>query len=313
MKDVVVLIATYNGQAYLREQLESIFNQTYQDFRVVIHDDGSTDDTVNILNEYYEKYPDRIELIYENRCGSAKSNFMFLLGEVEADYYFLCDQDDVWLPQKMENTLRAMKQLDSTKDQAPTAVFTDMYVVDKDLNKLSDSFIRYIGRAPENVAYTQILIDNPAAGTTMCINKALRDIAISKKGINWDNVPMHDAWLLEIAALFGRIHFVDEPLVYYRQTGYNTMGANTERTVDKVTRNLIDVHKGIFEKKKAFINEARVFAREILKLENIPEDKLKVLSSFVNIGTKSKLSRIKFYRENNFTRAHHNIWMRLWV
>ena len=117
----------------------------------------------------------------------------------------------------------------------------------------------------------------------MCINRALRDIAISKKTINWENIPMHDSWLLELAAIFGKIGYVDESLVYYRQTGYNTMGASTESTIDKIGRNIEETNKGFLEKKKAFINEARVFAREVLKLENIPEDKLKVLSNFVNI------------------------------
>ncbi|WP_294241521.1 glycosyltransferase family 2 protein [Pseudobutyrivibrio sp.] len=312
MKNIVVLLATYNGSQYLREQLDSIFAQSFQDFRLVVHDDESTDDTAAIINEYYEKYPDRIEIIYGNRLGSAKANFIYLLNKSEADYYFLCDQDDVWLPDKMQKMMDAMMETVSGDDTVPAAVFTDMYVVDDKLSIMSDSFIRYIGRSPKNIAYTQILIDNPAAGTAMCINRSLRDIAISKKSINWEYVPMHDAWLLELAAIFGEIKYIDEPLVYYRQTGYNTMGAETETTMDKIRRNMEDT-KGLIEKKKAFINEARSFAREVLKLENIPEDKLKVLSDFVNISTRPKLFRIKFYREKNFTRAHHNLWMRLWV
>lgn len=313
MKKVVVLLATYNGQQYLREQLDSIFNQTFQDFRLVIHDDDSSDESPEIIQEYYEKYPDRVEIIYGQRCGSAKANFLYLMDMVEADYYFLCDQDDVWLPEKMEKMMGTMAETVDGNEAKPVAVFSDMFVVDANLSIMDSSFIRYIGRSPKNIAYTQILIDNPAAGTAMCINKSLRDIAISKKSINWEYVPMHDAWLLELAAIFGTVSYVDEPLVYYRQTGHNTMGASTESTLDKIGRNIDDANKGFLGKKKAFINEARAFAREVLKLENIPEDKLKVLSDFVNIGTKTKLSRIRFYRENNFTRAHHNIWMRLWV
>jgi rhamnosyltransferase len=313
MKNVVVLLATYNGQQYLREQLDSLFSQTFQDFRLVVHDDDSTDDTVKILKEYYEKYPDRVEIIYGQRCGSAKHNFLYLLSQVEADCYFLCDQDDVWLPDKMERQLAAMTEGMEGNEKRPVAVFSDMYVVDADLSIMSNSFIRYIGRSPKNIAYTQILIDNPAAGTAMCINRSLRDIAISKKSINWEYVPMHDAWLLVLAAIYGDVKYVDAPLVYYRQTGHNTMGASTESTMDKIGRNLDDANKGFFGKKKAFINEARSFAREVLKLENLPEEPLEVLSDFVNISTRPKLARMKFYRDNNFTRAHHNFWMRLWV
>lgn len=313
MKKTVVLLATYNGEQYLRQQLDSIFNQTFKDFYLVVHDDGSTDGTLDILKEYYENHHDKVEIIYGQRCGSAKINFLYLLSQVEADFYFLCDQDDVWLPDKLEKTMATMVDTIERHEKLPVAVFTDMTVVDRELNIISDSFIAYIGRTPKNIAYTQILIDNPAAGTTMCINRALRDIAISKKSINWENIPMHDSWLLELAAIFGKVGYVDASLVYYRQTGYNTMGASTETTMDKIGRNIEISNKGFLKKKKAFINEARLFAREVLKLENIPEDKLKVLSDFVNIGTKSKISRIRFYKENNFTRAHHNFWMRLWV
>lgn len=316
MKNVVILLATYNGEQYIRQQLDSLFAQTYQDFRIVIHDDGSTDGTVDIICEYIKKYPDKIEIIYGHSCGGAKTNFMYLLSEVEADYYFLCDQDDVWLPEKMELSIKKLHDIENEEhkhSQIPAIVFTDMYVVDAALNIIADSFIRYLGRNPKNTSYTQILIDNPAAGTTMCFNKTLRDLAISSKNVLWENVPMHDAWLLEVGAIYGSVCCIDKPLVYYRQTGHNTMGAKTESTADKVARNAKELRGGFFARKKAFIAEARFFAREILRLKDIPEDKLKILNEFVHIGTKPKLTRMKFYRENNFTRASHNFWMRLWV
>lgn len=316
MKNIAILLATYNGGQYLREQLDSLFAQTNQDFRIVIHDDGSIDNTVEIINEYKEKYPERIEVLDGKPKGTPKANFMYLLSEVEADCYFFCDQDDVWLPTKVEESLKALDCFpQSTLDTVtePRIVFTDMYVVDKDLTVIDNSFIRYLGRDINNVAYTQILIDNPAAGTTMCFNKALRDIAVSCDSVQWENVPMHDSWLLEIAAIFGRVGSVNKPLVCYRQTGNNNMGAVTESTAQKMARNMSDIPNGFFGKKKAFINEARSFAREILRLRDIPENKLKVLNDFVHIGSKPKLARMKFYRDKNFTRAHNNWWMRLWV
>ena len=111
MKNIAILLATYNGGQYLREQLDSLFAQTNQDFRIVIHDDGSTDNTVEIINEYKEKYPERIEVLDGKPKGTPKANFMYLLSEVEADCYFFCDQDDVWLPTKVEESLKAFKNL----------------------------------------------------------------------------------------------------------------------------------------------------------------------------------------------------------
>ena len=316
MKDVAVLLATYNGAKYIREQLDSLFEQSCQDFRLIIHDDGSTDETVSILEEYLNKYKDRIEIIYGHPTGSPKANFMYLLSQVEADYYFFCDQDDVWYPDKIKKSLDILIDTEMSAkhmSKEPVAVFSDMTVVDNELNIIDNSFIRYLGRSPKNIQYTQILIDNPAAGTTMCFNRTLRDIAISCDSVRWENVPMHDAWVLELGAIFGTVKAIDEPMVYYRQTGDNIMGAVTESTSEKVSRNAKDVSNGLLEKKKAFINEARIFAREILRLKDIPEDKLKVLNGFVHIGSKPKLYRINYYRKHNFTRAKHNLWMQLWV
>ena len=320
MKEIVILLATYNGEKYIRQQLKSLFEQTNQNFRLVVHDDGSSDATAQIINEYRDKYPDRIEIFYGNSCGGPKENFLWMLGRVEADYYLFCDQDDVWLPEKLQRSMDALASEEdnyrSSKEEVPpVCVFTDMRVVDEELNTLSDSFIRYIGRVPENTAYTQILIDNPAAGCTMCFNRALRDLVVDlAPSVDLNNIPMHDAFVLEIAAIMGKVVAIDEPLAYYRQTGHNAMGAVTESESDKASRNIEDLKQGnIFQKKKAFVEESRLFAAEILKADWLPKDKKNVLLRFSTIGEKGKLKRMSFYSKNNFTRAHHNLWFRLWV
>ena len=320
MKEIVILLATFNGEKYIRQQLKSLFEQTNQNFRLVVHDDGSSDATAEIINEYRDKYPERIEIFYGNSCGGPKENFLWMLGRVEADYYLFCDQDDVWLPEKLQRSMDALASEEdnyrSSKEEVPpVCVFTDMRVVDEELNTLSDSFIRYIGRVPENTAYTQILIDNPAAGCTMCFNRALRDLVVDlAPSVDLNNIPMHDAFVLEIAAIMGKVVAIDEPLAYYRQTGHNAMGAVTESESDKAARNIEDLKQGnIFQKKKAFVEESRLFAAEILKADWLPKDKKNVLLRFSTIGEKGKLKRMSFYSKNNFTRAHHNLWFRLWV
>lgn len=321
MKEIVVLLATFNGQEFLRNQLDSLLQQTFKDFKIVVHDDGSTDDTVAILKEYCEKYPDMMELFYGDSLGSAKENFLWMLKQREADYYFFCDQDDVWAPDKIERSLHEIYNLEKSADHMsvgdviPACVFTDMRVVDVELNEISDSFIRYIGRSPENIAYTQILIDNPAAGCTMCINRALRNLVVEMlPEIDLKNIPMHDALILETAALEGKIKVIDEPMVSYRQTGHNTMGAYTETEADKTARNINDIKQGGFlAKKKAFVNESRLFAAEVAKAKWLSVDQRDMLLRFSKIGKKSKFKRMSFYSKNNFTRAHHNLWFRLWV
>lgn len=320
MKDIVILLATYNGERFLRQQFDSLFGQSNQDFRLAVHDDGSTDGTVEIINEYRDKYPDRIEIFYGNSCGGPKENFLWMLGRVEADYYLFCDQDDVWFPEKLQRSIEALAEAEGLihhegDEIQPVCVFTDMKVVDEELNVLSDSFIRYIGRLPSNTAYTQILIDNPAAGCTMCFNRQLRDLVVQlAPQLDMKKIPMHDVLVLEIAAIMGQVVAIDEPMAYYRQTGFNTMGATTESESQKASRNLEDLKQGsIFAKKKAFVNEAREFAGELLKADWLPKDKKNILLRFSKIGEKGKFKRMSFYSKNNFTRAHHNLWFRLWV
>ena len=310
MKNIVVLLATYNGKNYLRQQLDSLLNQTFDNFRIVVHDDGSTDGTIDILNEYRDNNPEKIELLHGQSCGSAKANFLWMLKKEEADVYFFCDQDDVWHETKIEKSLKALGDLSE-----PACVFSDMWVVDENLNEISDSFIRYIGREPGNTAYTQILIDNPAAGCTMCFNRALRDLTVELlPKLDLENIPMHDALVLALASITGEVKAIDEPLVYYRQTGNNIMGAVTESDSDKRNRNVSDFKEGsLFAKKKAFVNEARLFAAELAKADFISKDKKNILIRFADIGHKSKFKRMIFYKKNNFTRAHHNFWFRLWV
>lgn len=310
MKDIVVLLATYNGSEYLKQQLDSLFKQTFSDFRIVVHDDGSSDATLDIINTYRNNYPEKIELLYGDSLGSPKANFLWMLTQVEAEIYFFCDQDDVWHETKIEKSLHALGKINT-----PACVFTDMWVTDESLNVISDSFIRYIGRTPDNTAYSQILIDNPAAGTTMCFNRALRDLVVELlPEIDINNIPMHDALVLALADIMGQVIAIDEPLVYYRQTGHNTMGATTETDSDKRNRNVADLKDGsIFAKKKAFVMEARLFAAELSKADFIPVDKKNILIRFAEIGRKSKIKRMSFYKKNNFTRAHHNVWFRLWV
>lgn len=320
MKDIVILLATYNGERFIRQQLDSLFGQTNQDFLLAVHDDGSTDGTVDIINEYRDKYPDRMEIFYGNSCGGPKENFLWMLGRVEADYYLFCDQDDVWFPEKLQRSIDALTDAEGAfhhegDEIQPVCVFTDMKVVDEELNVLSDSFIRYIGRIPSNTAYTQILIDNPAAGCTMCFNRQLRDLVVQlAPQLDMEKIPMHDVLVLETAAIMGQVVAIDEPMAYYRQTGFNTMGATTESETQKASRNIGDFKQGsFFAKKKAFVNESRDFAGEILKADWLPKDKKNVLLRFSKIGEKGKFKRMSFYSKNNFTRAHHNLWFRLWV
>ena len=128
-----ILLATYNGEKYLKEQIESILNQTYSNIRLIISDDCSTDKTKEIIKEYEEKDDRIISYSHEKNLGYVK-NFEFLLSKVENEIYMLSDQDDVWLPIKVEHTYDKLKETDADLE------FTDLEVVNEKLETINQSF-----------------------------------------------------------------------------------------------------------------------------------------------------------------------------
>ena len=130
---VDVLLATYNGEKYLKEQIDSILNQTYQNINLIISDDNSNDSTRKILEEY-KKIDNRIKIYLQDKNLGYIKNFEFLLTKVESNYYMLSDQDDVWLPEKIEKSMKTLKEKNAD------LVFGDLEVVDEKLNTIYPSF-----------------------------------------------------------------------------------------------------------------------------------------------------------------------------
>ncbi len=310
MAKIAILLATYNGEKYIKEQLDSLKRQTCQDFVCYLQDDGSTDKTVEAIHQWMDANVEgmQYQLLDGPSCGGAKENFLWMLTQVDAEYYMFCDQDDVWLPNKIEKSLAALTQGDRL------CVFTDMCVVDENLKVTDTSFIRHIGRSPQRIGYAQIIMDNPAAGCTMMFTRQLRNLAMQLPDSK--QIQMHDVWVLSLAAAMGedRVAAIDEPLVCYRQHGNNEMGAQTESRMEKLGRNIRDFCNGtIAQEKKQFLQISRDLAGQLAMIEEIPKETREILQKFSRIGTKNKLQRILFYRAYDFTRLSGNAWMLLWV
>ena len=312
-----MLLATYNGERFLGEQLDSLLSQTVDDFEIFAHDDGSTDGTISILDEYKIRFGERLHIIEGKPLGGAKENFWFLLKNVEADVYFFCDQDDVWLPHKIEKERKELISLGGDPASAgchPAVVFSDMLVCNEDLSVRAPSFLSYIGRDARVLTLGRVLLDNPAAGTSMAFNLALRSLAASTD-FDLSGVEMHDGFLLLLAIACGKCRFIEEPLVCYRQHGTNEMGAAGSESVSaRIFRNISDVVSGsFFEKKRFFFSLSIEAARQLLKLEALPSDTRELLRGYAGIRSLSKLKRIAFLRKNGFNRAKHTWWMYLIV
>lgn len=286
---IAILMATYNGEKYICQQIDSILSQTCKDWELYIHDDGSTDNTIAAVENYVEKYPDKIHLIDGKSTGGAKYNFFYLFGQVEAPYYMTCDQDDVWLDKKIELTYDKMLTIENKAD-VPCLVYTELRVVDSELNTIADTMSGYQSLDCHKRTINQFILQNSVTGCTMMINRALRDKMLHITDI--DNTIMHDWWAALVAAQFGKTAFIDEPTILYRQHGDNSLGALGINKLSYIVRR-------VWQKKQ--IQESmrlgRLQAREFAKTYNLPADSLAV--RYAALEGKSRLVRQRFYKEND--------------
>jgi glycosyltransferase involved in cell wall biosynthesis len=225
---IEVALATYNSEPFLEALLDSLFAQSRQDFTLVVADDDSSDSTPDIIATYSENYPGRIRVVpRDGRHRGVIGNFDRVLAHSSADYIFLCDHDDVWLPHKIERTLEAMHVLEARHGpEAPLLVHTDLVVTDAELRVINKSLIDYSGIDPRRSDPVRLLLANVVTGCTTLLNRALCLQARPIPG----NAMMHDHWLALVAATTGAIGYVDERTILYRQHGGNTLGANGRRT-----------------------------------------------------------------------------------
>lgn len=173
-QQVAILLASYNGEQFIRAQIDSILSQSCNDWHLFIRDDDSTDSTFAIEQEYANRYPQQITIVNAPSAKhSSKHNFwtlsQYVLDKTDSEYVMFCDQDDVWTQSKVEDTLRAMKSAEQRFQDRRILVHTDLEVVDKDLNVLGDSFIKYRALDPSCTEVNRIVVQNNVTGcTTKC-------------------------------------------------------------------------------------------------------------------------------------------------
>ena len=218
---VSVAMCTFNGERYLRDQLDSIASQTVRPDRLVVFDDASVDSSPEIINEFAADAPFPVELrVNANNVGSSP-NFEMAIRACTGDVVILADQDDVWAERKIEVLLDRLTLPDS-----PVLVFSDATVVDERLSPLHGSLFERVGFSPrERERFRRdptavLLRHNVVTGATMAIrSESLEAILPIPRG--W----VHDAWLALVAAMIGPIAAIDEPLLLYRQHATNLIGA----------------------------------------------------------------------------------------
>ncbi len=295
---VSVLMATYNGEKFLRTQIDSLLNQSYKDFEIYISDDGSKDHTFYILEEYEKRYSNIHILKNHKPSGSACKNFIYLLESVKSDFYLFCDQDDEWLPDHIENLVCSYEKQEDKN--IPILIHSDLIVVDGELNTICDSFFDFSSLSKKPLTYKYYLVQNNVTGCTMGINQALKEKClnnVSEESIK--DIPMHDWWFALVAARFGKIVLLESKGLKYRQHGGNEVGA-------KKVNSLTYAFKRFLNKQ---INQKSVsMSRKLVKIylsvfgNMLPSDEVEVLTEYVTPENYGKLHRIAFLKKNGMER-----------
>ncbi|MDR2457390.1 MAG: glycosyltransferase family 2 protein [Clostridiales Family XIII bacterium] len=233
---IAIIMATFNGSQYLKEQLDSIINQTYSNWTLHITDDGSTDETLEIIKEYQKIYNNKIITLVKGPQKGFVENFLSLTddNQIHADYYAFSDQDDIWFPTKLSHSLNIISQYDQN---IPTLYGSRSIIVDKFNTQKGISIFTNVN-SPN---FSNSLIQNFSSGNTMLFNNPARDLI--RVGHNL-NPFAHDWWAyLMVTGSGGRIHNDPEPTVRYRQHSDNLIGFKKMSLWQRLNRFFYGCHK----------------------------------------------------------------------
>ena len=216
MSKVQVLMSTYNGEKYIKEQIESILNQEEVEVSLLIRDDGSKDKTIEIIQSF-AKENNNITFYEEENVGPARS-FMDLVNKsLEFEYYAFADQDDVWKPKKL---ISAINKLKEKVEDKPSLYMSALEIVDENLNFIETK------KVDGNFCFEGEMIKNFTTGCTMVFNKSLRNII---KQYNPSYLIMHDSWITRVCyAVGGNVLIDDNAYIKYRQHSGNVLGYKDE-------------------------------------------------------------------------------------
>lgn len=271
-----ILLATYNGEQYIKQQIYSLLSQTYEDWNLIIHDDGSSDNTISIVKSFCQNDA-RVKFIEDSiTFGNPAENFMHLLKYSNAEYIMFCDQDDIWFDNKIELMLSHMINLDSN---IPQVIYSNAYVWEPNNGIKGLATLTF----PKNVE-SFLFLNSGMQGCVSLFNDKMRDFLILWKG----TCAMHDHLLHLTGLTLGKVTYLDTPLMLYRMHQNNVTGGTATKIIslNKIIKNskvpVID---------KSHYNAVRKFV-EIYQ-NYIGEDKLNVINQYMSMPEKNIFQRWK--------------------
>ena len=280
---IEILLATYNGEKYVGEQIDSIINQTYNNWELLIRDDNSKDRTLEILKEY-EKKDKRIKVIEDKKgnLGFVK-NFEELLNNSKEDWVMFSDQDDYWLENKIEKYVAILNTSSEDILKKPMLIHSNSFICDDNLEIIKDEFInsKIANKYNEDDFYFAYFVQ----GSTVLINRAIIDLALPFS----KNVTVHDRYFHLLAEFLGKRIFINESLIKYRQHSNNKIGAKTS------------IISKIF-KKRYFHNEDRELILEIQKKykDNLGTEQIEKIEKYLEVTNDKKNRFLRFYLSREF-------------
>lgn len=286
---VDILLASYNGGKYIEELISSLQNQSYQNWRLIISDDGSTDDTLEIVRDHARADRRILEPILHRSTGHPKDNFFYLISLVDAsaEYVAFCDQDDIWMADKLQ------KLVDEVQGDAPALAFSDLEIIDSCGAMVERSFMELPSFNPNKLSLSTLMVQNSTPGCSMLMNRKLYDLVVIPSVTS--EIEMHDWWIMLIAATFGDIKFINEPLIKYRRHSENASG--------ELKQSLI---KGIATITEVFNSHSRAQMQSlqfyVTYKELLDRKEKELLCSYGLLLSQSRLGRIRTVNTNCFWR-----------
>ena len=276
-------MATYNGEKYISEQIDSIINQTCKNWKLLIRDDGSQDKTLEILEEY-EKRDERINILRDikGNLGFVK-NFEELLKNSSEEFIMFSDQDDYWIENKLENYINELGTLSEKEQKMPLLIHSNSFVCDENLNVKKKEFInsKIAAHYKKNSYFFSYIVQ----GSTALINKELMDIGLPFL----KNVTLHDRYFHLLAEFFGKRIFISKSLIKYRQHGGNEIGAK-----GSIIKKIL--------KKRYFEQSDRELILEIKEKykEKIEKEKIKLINKYLEVTDRNQNRMMRFIKSFKF-------------
>lgn len=283
-----IVLATYNGAAFLEPQLVSLISQSYRDFEILVCDDGSTDGTLEIV-ERYCRFDARIRIVDTHRKHKgAAINFLDGIAATSAPYVMLCDQDDIWFDKKVERMLKAIRNFEANEGKnSACLLYSNAYFFDDDSFKVGNLATRVY---PVDLK-SLLFLNAGVQGSSMIFNRALVDLLVAHSC----DVCMHDHYITLVAAVFGKICLLNIPTMLYRQHSNNVTGNNNIGLVLKAIRQLstrrFTLDNAHYEAVKSYYSAA------VASMSGINKN---LILAYLEFPYKSRLGRLVNVLRNGF-------------